>query len=794
MSRAGLAVVLLLMACGGGSDSGVDKLGGVAGSGEDGGAGSGEDGGAGSGEDGGSGSGEDGGSGSGEDGGSDDGGLPTDLVGEWTFESDTVSVNAHEHDTTGLRTYVMSSTHPLRDGAESSRTFRELEGDPILRSGVLLTDALFAMAVEDARLNAVDQIEDAAFAEPVDCRCYKTGALWSWVWTRDIAYATELGLAWLDPDRAASSLLFKLSEAKTGGNLQIVQDTGTGGSWPVSTDRVAWARGAMAVLRYADHAELREQAIEAMRNTAAIDRVYAFDARDGLYRGETSFLDWREQTYPEWTADDVVHIAMSKSLSTNLDHLFLLRSLEELTGEEHGATDLAAAIDAAFWDGEVYRSYTATELDPAPVQRQDWLATSFAVLDLGTHPDALERYPHGAYGPPVVWPQQQEVPIYHNRATWPFVTAYGVLAARSANNGAVLDAGIDALVRGSALNLSHMENFEVATGANWVEEGATSGPVVNSQRQLWSVAGFLGAVAHGVFGVVGEDGELSGAPVLPAGEWFVEGGHLTIGDDTFTIASDVLATGALATFDPSDWTTLFGARTPEVSLAGSGDTVTLTFAGEEDASFEVFQDGLLVESFASSPWTGTSSSTACYSVVAHLTWASQPSAPLCWWGDDWTRIQSVSASDFTAVGGSWSTDHGRGHYGSWGGPDDTLTATITPSHTGEHLVQLAYGNGSGGTDTGVTAAVKWVAVRDSSGMLVGEGAVVMPHRVDWDNWGDSSFLRVVLTEDSAYTVEIRDGWNMSYLAHYEDYVGGRGGGPEPSNDVNISELKLLYLR
>jgi len=790
MSRAVLVVLLLVTACGGGADSGEDKLGGS----DDGGSG---DAGSGSGDDGGSGSGDDGDTddtGGGDDGG--DTGLPTDLTGEWSFEGDTVTVNADEDDLTGLRTYVMSSTHPMRDGAASTRTFSELDGDPLLRSGVLLTDALFAMAVDDARLNAVDQIEDYAFAEPVDCRCYKTGALWNWVWTRDIAYATELGLAWLDPERAANSLLFKLSEQKgsSSGTLQIVQDTGTGGSWPVSTDRVSWVRGAMAVLRYMDHPELREKAIEAMRNTAAIDRAYAFDPRDGLYRGETSFLDWREQTYAEWTADDVVHIAMSKSLSTNLDHLFMLRSLEALTGEEHGADALATAIDTSFWDGEVYRSFKTGGLDPAAVQRQDWLATSFAVLDLGTHPEALEAYPHGDYGPPVVWPQQQQVPIYHNRAQWPFVTAYGVLAAREADNGAVFDAGIDALVRGAALNLSHMENFEVATGANWVEEGDTSGPVVNSQRQLWSVAGFLGAVAHGVFGVQGDGGELSGAPVLPSGDWFLEGASLTIGDDTFTVGSDALSAGAMATFDAADWTDLFGARTPEVSLSGDADTVTLTFSGEADATFEVYKDGVLVDASATSPWTDSTAMTACYTVVAHLTWASQPSAAQCWWGDGWSRIQSVPASDFTAVGGSWSTDHGRGHYGNWGAPGDSLSMRVTPDHTGEHLIQLSYGNGSGGVDTGVTAAVKWVEVRDGAGTIVGEGGVVMPHRADWSNWGDSSFLPVELSAGTTYTVEIRDGWNMSHLAHYESYVGGRGGGPDPSNDVNISELKLLFMR
>jgi len=37
-------------------------------------------------------------------------------------------------------------------------------------------------------------------------------------------------------------------------------------------------------------------------------------------RGETSFLDWREQTYPMWAKDDLAHIAGSKALSTNVAH------------------------------------------------------------------------------------------------------------------------------------------------------------------------------------------------------------------------------------------------------------------------------------------------------------------------------------------------------------------------------------------------------------------------------------------------------------------------------------------
>ncbi len=61
-----------------------------------------------------------------------------------------------------------------------------------------------------------------------------------------------------------------------------------------------------------------------MTNTAEHDRRVVFDPNDGLYRGEQSFLDWREQSYPAWVATDTVHIGMSKALSTNVAHHALL--------------------------------------------------------------------------------------------------------------------------------------------------------------------------------------------------------------------------------------------------------------------------------------------------------------------------------------------------------------------------------------------------------------------------------------------------------------------------------------
>lgn len=433
---------------------------------------------------------------------------------------------------TCLRSYALSTTAVLRDNQPSNpRVIEESAGGPILRSGNDIFDALYALALDEVAELSVDAIRDGAFnnGSPVDCAiggCFETGEKWNYVWTRDTAYAVDLGLSALAPRRALNSLSFKLSERRSGGDLQIIQDTGTGGSYPVSSDRVAWALGAWALLQDLEgeaRTSFRERMYEAITNTIERDRIIVWDASDGLYFGEQSFLDWREQSYPNWTAADVAHIAMSKALSTNLLHLRALEIAAALAAERADvdeqarytawANELRDSIQVRFWlesEGQ-FSTFLGTGLDPSKARRYDLLGSAFAVLfGVATSAQAeriLSGYPHYGPGAPVIWPQQQETPIYHNRGTWPFVSAYWLRAAAAADHDAVADRMVWDLMRGAALNLSNMENFEASTGAAWVDEGASSGPVINSRRQLWSVAGYLSMVHHTLFGLhPGPDG------------------------------------------------------------------------------------------------------------------------------------------------------------------------------------------------------------------------------------------------------------------------------------------------
>src|SRR5690606_32804752 len=81
----------------------------------------------------------------------------------------------------------------------------------------------------------------------------------------------------------------------------------------------------------------------------------------------------------------------------------------------------------------------------------------------------------------------------------------------------------------------------------------------------------------------------------------------------------------------------------------------------------------------------------------------------------------------------------------------------------------------------------------STGAVVGEGIVVMPHLATWDRWATSSMLPVELDANTVYRIEISDDANMSYFDHFESYTGGLGGGADSFNMVNIAAVQVLAM-
>ena len=438
----------------------------------------------------------------------------------WNGSTASLAVSNPDSDARG---YTLNSNAVRRPDPTvgNPRHYSETSGKPIVRTGNNLFDGLFSLAYEEMTntLSVPPTGTDGWF---------KAGVLWPDVWTRDSAYSVDLSLAQLDPVRAMNTLNFRVSDRRGNpGKPEIMQDTGSGGSWPVSSDRVVWARAAWELLKYLDgsiRTRFRDAACNAIVNTVENDRIALYDSRDGLYRGEQSFLDWREQTYPSWTANRVVHIGMSKTLSTNVNHWRILDVAARLADEKgltavrdkyRGWADaLKTALDEQLWlvNTGLYSTMKTTELDPSAIRRYDLLGEALVIIDgIADNTKAasiLQKYPHTVAGAPVSWPQIRDTKIYHNRSIWPFTTAYWMKAAALAKNDQVVNHNLKSLLRGAALNLSNMENFEFISLSAWVNDPDNKddddvkghGPDIDSEAQLWSVAGYMSAVLDVIFG------------------------------------------------------------------------------------------------------------------------------------------------------------------------------------------------------------------------------------------------------------------------------------------------------
>ena len=450
------------------------------------------------------------------------------------------------------------------DGTLRRRRVSESPDQPRVRTNDLYVDAAYALALEEASGNTVDSIEDGQFdhGAPMACHCFKTGVKWPYVWTRDTSFSTDLGAGLFDPQRARNSLAFKHSSLDPmilahgiPDERSVAQDTGSGGSWPISSDRVVWihaAAGLVPLLPDAAAGEWEDDVYRTAVDTLNQDRRHAYDATSGLYRGETSFLDWREQTYPSWTRDDTLAIASSYALSTNVLHYEALRDAAALAtrrGDARSAqfnleaAELGAAILQRFRNptNGLYASYLLRDL--APVDTYDLLGIAL-LIESGLLSDSaaqrlLAAYPLSDGGPPVIWPEQASQPIYHNRAVWPFVTAYALRAAERVHDGSHAVAYARSLVRGVAIALSNQENAEFLTLSPHFDDGANSGPVINSESQLWSVAAALDLVDRGLFGITTRVDGIHVAPSFPA----LITGRLPTGNSVWTLTGLRLGDG-----------------------------------------------------------------------------------------------------------------------------------------------------------------------------------------------------------------------------------------------------------
>ena len=604
----------------------------------------------------------------------------------------------------------------------------------------------------------------------------RTGKEWAGVWTRDVSYSIILSMAYMQPEASKISLMKKVNA-----NGRIIQDTGSGGAWPVSSDRMIWAVAAYEVYKVTGDKEWLKFIYPVIRDSFEDDFKVVYNAESGLVRGETSFIDWREQSYPKWmqTAD----IYNSEAMNTSVVHAEGLRILSKIADElgkkkeakryAEAAKSLTDAINRVFWmdDKGYYAMYTYGRENMILNPRAETLGESLAILFNVASPERAkiisQSNPTTPYGVAIFYPQISDMPSYHNNALWPFVASYWTLACAKAGNEQATLQGFGSVFRPAALFATNKENFNLDNGDIATE--------LNSSNMLWSLSGNIALTCRILFGINYEDNGLSFSPFVPK----VMADNRTLSNFTYRdaklnitvkghgqhIKSFMLNGKECKPFIPADikgvneiviemdceeipaqavnnqpnlkapltpiawiedgrlcWNPIEYIGHYEVILNGKrvAKTRQTSYALTEQGEWQVIgvsEAG--VESFASEPRSNADR----FVVEMPGEKTSMKSAEISY--QPLTPIAGYNGNGFV------ETDHSTA----------AISVTVDVPADGEYAFSLRYANGNGPVNTENKCAIRTLTVDGNK-----IGTVVMPHRgvANWDDWGMTNEVKTEL--------------------------------------------------
>ena len=604
----------------------------------------------------------------------------------------------------------------------------------------------------------------------------RTGKEWAGVWTRDVSYSIILSMAYMQPEASKISLMKKVNA-----NGRIIQDTGSGGAWPVSSDRMIWAVAAYEVYKVTGDKEWLKFIYPVIRDSFEDDFKVVYNAESGLVRGETSFIDWREQSYPKWmqTAD----IYNSEAMNTSVVHAEGLRILSKIADElgkkkeakryAEAAKSLTDAINRVFWmdDKGYYAMYTYGRENMILNPRAETLGESLAILFNVASPERAkiisQSNPTTPYGVAIFYPQISDMPSYHNNALWPFVASYWTLACAKAGNEQATLQGFGSVFRPAALFATNKENFNLDNGDIATE--------LNSSNMLWSLSGNIALTCRILFGINYEDNGLSFSPFVPK----VMADNRTLSNFTYRdaklnitvkghgqhIKSFMLNGKECKPFIPADikgvneiviemdceeipaqavnnqpnlkapltpiawiedgrlcWNPIEYIGRYEVILNGKrvAKTRQTSYALTEQGEWQVIgvsESG--VESFASEPRSNADR----FIVEMPGEKTSMKSAEISY--QPLIPIAGYNGNGFV------ETDHSTA----------AISVTVDVPADGEYAFSLRYANGNGPVNTENKCAIRTLTVDGNK-----IGTVVMPHRgvANWDDWGMTNEVKTEL--------------------------------------------------
>lgn len=636
---------------------------------------------------------------------------------------------------------------------------------PQYKSAYPVSDALYNMSLEEM-VKAIEP--DSTF---------RTGKEWAGVWTRDISYSIILSMAYMEPRVAIKSLLRKVNKKN-----RIIQDTGTGGAYPCSTDRMIWAVAAWEVYKATGDEAWLKKAYIIIKNSIDDDVQVAYDSTTGLVRGESSFLDWREQTYPKWMQP--ADIFESECLGTNAVHYeanvvlakmaLLLNDKAVAAKHEALATQIKNGINKYLWmpDKGYYAQYLYGRNYKIISPREDALGEALCVIwdisDKDQQQQIVSKTPVTDFGTTCIYPEIPGIPPYHNNAVWPFVQTYWTWACVKVANGKAAVKSIADIYRPAAMFLTNKENMVA-------ENGDFAGTQINSSNMLWSLSGNISLVHKVLFGIKFEDSNLSFHPFVPEvfkgertldnfkyrnailnikmsgfgneiAEFMVDGkatsNHTISAMLTGSHNVEIKLTDKKFNDDNiNNQPVYFSPPTPEVSFENN----ILTWQPIKDVVlYNVLTNGKIISSNNSTSFDIVKDLPAEYQVIAidKKNVSSFASEPIII-GDE-KYITTYEAENFA----SKSDSSFKGFSGERLVETSTtlnrkISFNIIVERDGLYRIDFRYANGNGPTNTENKCAIRTLNVDNNKA-----GTIVLPQRGknEWSNWGYSNSVQIHLTK------------------------------------------------
>ena len=700
--------------------------------------------------------------------------------------------------------HIFSTTLMLNASSDDKKTdskwrlLKDISAYPQYKSSYPVADAVYNMSLEEM-INAIEP--DSTF---------RTGKEWAGVWTRDISYSIILSMAYMQPEVAMKSLLRKVNKKK-----RIIQDTGTGGAYPCSTDRMIWAVAAYEVYKATGNKDWLEQVYIIIKNSIEDDEHVAYDKETGLVKGESSFLDWREETYPKWMQP--ADIYESECLGTNAVHYeanivvakmaLLMNDKAVAAKHEALAAQIKNAINKYLWlaDKGYYAQFLYGRNYKIVSPRSEALGEALCVLwniaDEKQQKQIVASVPFTDFGTTCIFPQIPNIPPYHNNAVWPFVQTYFTWAAVKANNENAVMQGIADIYRPAALFATNKENFVA-------ENGDFAGTQINSSNMLWSLSGNISLVHKVLFGLKLEDDGLSFQPFVPEalqGErtlnnFKYRNAVLNISMKGFgnrissikldekllsepfilpTItgmhAVEIVLSNRKMQSSINEQPVYFSLATPDVILEND---LLKWEAGKDAASYNILKNGKVIASVRNNFFSIDKNITAEYQVIAidKNKVGSFASEPI--FITDEKNIFVYQAEQFaTKSERNYKGFSGNGFVETSTGINRKISFNINLEQDGLYSIGFRYANGNGPTNTENKCAVRTLNVDNKK-----EGTVVFPQRGknEWSNWGYSNSIKIPLTKGS----------HIINLA-FEDFDDNMNG---EINQAMIDHLRIIRLK